>query len=327
MLHTSGMYALDTPINEEMYLDGLIMSVVFDETTDNRNLPGCVLLYNKKAASWKKARKKYKHWFSSSIHFPVQKVSEDWLKARLPERLVVMGGDGTVHSVANAILLGGMDIPVGVIPGGGGNDFFKRLIHQGDPIGPHGFTDHAVLAVEYTDNATQRYAIEFLEWGIGAMVAARRENGEGTFLNGMLKYFYLAIKSLFTFNSWKATIRLDGKDMEFDNLSSVVVGFGSSSLGGGHILFPDECEGPNRNSPFVMIAEGFSRFKGLGLLFKIIRKKQYTDPLVMYYPFRSLELIPCSQESSMLTIDGELYPAPPVKISLSDKKLKTFYAH
>lgn len=303
------------------------MSVAFNESVDDGEHAGCVLLYNERSASWKKAKKKYKHWFSDSIHFPVQKVSEDWLKECLPKRLVVMGGDGTVHSVANSILCCGLDIPMGIIPGGGGNDFFKRLIYRGDHNGPDGFACHDVFDVEYGDNATKKYAINFLEWGIGAKIVIRRENNEGKLLTGMLKYLYLAIKSLFTFNSWKATIRLDGKDMEFDNLSAVVVGFGSSSLGGGHILFPDECYGPNKNRPFVMIAEGFSRFKGLGLLLKIVRKKQYKDPHVTYYPFRSLELIPRSQENIMLTIDGELNPAPPVKISLSDKKLKTFYAH
>ncbi len=303
------------------------MSMAFDESVDDGEHAGCVLLYNEKSASWKKAKKKYIHLFSDSIHFPVQKVSEDWLKERFPKRLVVMGGDGTVHSVANSILRCGLDIPIGIIPGGGGNDFFKRLINQGDHNGPDGFTHYDVFDVEYTDNATKKYAINFLEWGIGAKIVIRRENNEGKLLTGMLKYLYLAIKSLFTFNSWNATIRLDGKDMEFDNLSAVVVGFGSSSLGGGHILFPDECYGPNKNRPFVMIAEGFSRFKGLGLLLKIVRKKQYKDPHVTYYPFRSLELIPHSQENIMLTIDGELNPAPPVTISLSDKKLKTFYAH
>ena len=303
------------------------MSVAFNESIDDGKHAGCVLLYNERSASWKKAKKKYKHWFSYSIHFPVQKVSEDWLKECLPKKLVVMGGDGTVHSVANSILRCGLDIPMGIIPGGGGNDFFKRLVNQSDHNGPDGFTHYDVFDVEYSDNATKKYAINFLEWGIGAKIVIRRENNEGKLLTGMLKYLYLAIKSLFTFNSWKATIRLDGKDMEFDNLSAVVVGFGSSSLGGGHILFPDECYGPNKNRPFVMIAEGFSRFKGLGLLLKIVRKKQYKDPHVTYYPFRSLELIPHSQENIMLTIDGELNPAPPVTISLSDKKLKTFYAH
>jgi diacylglycerol kinase (ATP) len=306
---------------------GIIMSMAFDEPVDDVGHEGCVLLYNEKSASWKKAKKKYKHWFSDSIHFPVQKVSEDWFKEHLPKRLVIMGGDGTIHSVANSILRSGLDIPMGIIPGGGGNDFFKRLIYRDDHNGPDGFAYCDVFDVEYNDNATQKYAFNSLEWGIGAMVAARRENDEGKLLIGMLKYFYLAIKSLFTFNSWKATIRLDGKDMEFDNLSAVLVGFGSSSLGGGYILFPDECYGPNKNRPFVMIAEGFSRFNGLGLILKTIRKKQYNDPRVTYYPFRSLELIPRSQENIMLTIDGELNPAPPVTISLSDKKLKTFHAH
>lgn len=274
-----------------------------------------IIVFNKRSASFKKARKKLGY---GSMHLPIQKFSESWLKENSPAGIIAMGGDGTVHSIANAVLQSGMDIPLGIIPGGGGNDAFERWM-----TGDTGIAQKRVFEVEYPD-ANKIYAINNIEWGIGTLVAQRRENNEGNFLIGKLKYFYLVMKSLSSYNHWKGTIRLDGKDLEFDDLSAVIVGFGSSMMGGGYRLFPGEYNGPDKDEKFVMIAEGFSRFKGLGLILKFIREKQYEDPRVKYYPFETLELIPHTSEPFRLTIDGELSPSPPVRIMLSSRRLRAF---
>lgn len=283
-----------------------------------------VLIYNEKSASYKRTKKKWKHKLKGLFPISVQDLSENWLKERLPDGLIVMGGDGTINSTANIILNSGLDIPMGIIPGGGGNDFYQRQVGRCQEDNGSGITVHEVFELEYPNNIQKRCAINTVEWGIGALVAEKRENNEGRFLTGMLKYFYLVIKSLFEFNSWKATIRIDGKDMEFDDLSSVVVGFGSSTMGGGYIMFPEECSGPNRDAPLVFIAHGFSRFKALGLILKFVRAKQHKDHRLQYYPFNTLELIPSGNEVIKLTVDGELFPAPPVSIKLGNRKLKSF---
>ncbi|MDF1557309.1 MAG: diacylglycerol kinase family protein [ANME-2 cluster archaeon] len=215
------------------------MSVAFDENTVDGSPAGYFLLYNKRSASYKKAMKKWDHRFANLFRLPIENISEDWLMEQSPEGLIVLGGDATVHSVENAILNSGLDIPIGIIPGGEGNDFYLKLINRDETDGPEGLTHNDVFEVECPDSTSKKYAVNTLEWGIGAMVAARRENNEGRLLIGMVKYFYLVMKSLFTFNPLKATIRLNGKDLEFDDLSAVVVGFGSSTLGGGYRLFPD----------------------------------------------------------------------------------------
>jgi len=198
-----------------------------------------VLIYNEKSASFKRTKKKWKHKLKGLFPISVQDLSENWLKERSPDGLIVMGGDGTINSTANIILNSGLDIPMGIIPGGGGNDFYQRQVGRCQEDNGSGITVHEVFELEYPNNIQKRCAVNTVEWGIGALVTEKRENNEGRFLTGMLKYFYLVIKSLFEFNSWKATIRIDGKDMEFDDLSSVVVGFGSSTMGGGYIMFPE----------------------------------------------------------------------------------------
>ncbi len=45
------------------------------------------------------------------------------------ERVIAVGGDGTVHEVANGLLRspGGADVALGVVPIGSGNDFAKLV--------------------------------------------------------------------------------------------------------------------------------------------------------------------------------------------------------
>jgi len=283
-----------------------------------------VVIFNEKSASYKKAKKKCIHKLTGLVPIPVQELTEGWLKERSPDGLIIMGGDGTINSTATIMLNSGLDIPMGIIPGGGGNDFYQRQAGRYQEENGSGITVHEVFELEYSNNIQKRYAVNTVEWGIGALVAERRGNNEGRFLTGMLKYFYLVIKSLLEFNTWKATISIDGKDMEFDDLSSVVVGFGSSTMGGGYIMFPEEGSGPNKDKPFVFIAQGFLRFKALGLILKFVRAKQHKDHRLEYYPFNTLELIPQDNEVIKLTVDGELCPAPPVSIKLGNRKLKTF---
>lgn len=87
-----------------------------------------VLIYNEKSASYKRTKKKWKHKLKGLFSISVQDLSENWLKERSPDGLIVMGGDGTINSTANIILNSGLDIPMGIIPGGGGNDFYQRQV-------------------------------------------------------------------------------------------------------------------------------------------------------------------------------------------------------
>ena len=41
------------------------------------------------------------------------------------QNVVAVGGDGTIHEVANGIILSGEDVGLGIIPLGTGNDFVK----------------------------------------------------------------------------------------------------------------------------------------------------------------------------------------------------------
>ena len=60
-----------------------------------------VLIYNEKSASYKRTKKKWKHKLKGSFPISVQDLSEDWLKERSPDGLIVMGGDHQFNSKYN----------------------------------------------------------------------------------------------------------------------------------------------------------------------------------------------------------------------------------
>lgn len=58
----------------------------------------------------------------------------DAITAARPDRLLVLGGDGTVHDVVNALLVSGRtDVPLGLLPAGTGSDLVRTLGLPSDP--------------------------------------------------------------------------------------------------------------------------------------------------------------------------------------------------
>jgi diacylglycerol kinase (ATP) len=93
------------------------------------------------------------------------------------ERLLVVGGDGTMHMVGNVLLArrDAAQVPVGLIPVGTGSDL-ARALHV--PTDPHAALERAlaaaprpldVLAVA-TDDGRQRYVLNVASAGISGVV-------------------------------------------------------------------------------------------------------------------------------------------------------------
>ncbi|MHA2501377.1 MAG: diacylglycerol/lipid kinase family protein [Candidatus Kariarchaeaceae archaeon] len=281
-----------------------------------------LIVYNHRSASYKKTRKRYEFLLNRHENLLIDDFTSDYLKQNSPDAVVVLGGDGTVHSVCSTVLHSGLAIKVGILPGGGGNDIYDRWYYRDlEYFDKSNTSNHPVFKIEYADGHLQ-YATNTIEWGIGALVAQKRENNEGRVFLGMSKYFYLLLKSLRLYRSWESKVIIDGEEFDFDDLSAIVVGFGSSSMGGGYMMFPDEADTNQKREAFVLIARGFEKASGLSLIVKLARMKQYKDDRVIYKKFKNLELIPSDEKGSLpITVDGELRPSPPLKISVADEVL------
>ncbi|HWC73353.1 MAG TPA: YegS/Rv2252/BmrU family lipid kinase, partial [Gemmatimonadales bacterium] len=113
--------------------------------------------------------------------------------------VVAVGGDGTVHEVANGLLESNTDAALGVVPVGSGNDFAKL-------IGVHGYDPARAVARIVTARSRRFDAGRVLdEWfvnsvgfGFGPAVVQTRNRMHR--LKGFLSYFVPIIQTFFRFD-------------------------------------------------------------------------------------------------------------------------------
>jgi YegS/Rv2252/BmrU family lipid kinase len=150
--------------------------------------------------------------------------------------LVVFGGDGTVHEVANGLPLGGDGPLVALLPAGTGNDLARALGLPPDPV---------AAATELTGARPRR--LDLLDCGprraangVNAGFAAAATDTLSRPVKkalGPAAYVVGGIKAGVNPPTWPARVEVDGRVVEGEALA-VVVGNGGS-FGGGRWLLPD----------------------------------------------------------------------------------------
>jgi YegS/Rv2252/BmrU family lipid kinase len=150
--------------------------------------------------------------------------------------LVVFGGDGTVHEVANGLPLGGDGPLVALLPAGTGNDLARALGMPPDPVAAAGeLADARPRALDLLDCGPRRAAN-----GVNAGFAAAATDTLPRALKkalGPAAYVVGGIRAGIFPPTWPARVEVDGKVVEGEALA-VVVGNGGS-FGGGRWLIPD----------------------------------------------------------------------------------------
>ncbi len=122
--------------------------------------------------------------------------------------LVVVGGDGTISNVANAILLSGQDVRIAVLPAGTGNDFAKLLgtLKSDAPTVAHLCATAPEQRVD-VGRIENRYFINCC--GFGFDVAVLEGIRKHSRLRGNAVYVYTAITELFGFRGSELGVKSD----------------------------------------------------------------------------------------------------------------------
>jgi YegS/Rv2252/BmrU family lipid kinase len=151
--------------------------------------------------------------------------------------LVVFGGDGTVHEVANGLPLPAGDGPlVALLPAGTGNDLARAIGMPPDPVAAA--TELAGARPRRLDllDCGPRRAANGINAGFAAAatdVLSRRVKK----LLGPAAYLVGGVRAGMNPPTWPARVEVDGQVVEGEALA-VVVGNGGS-FGGGRWLLPD----------------------------------------------------------------------------------------
>jgi YegS/Rv2252/BmrU family lipid kinase len=153
--------------------------------------------------------------------------------AQTGDVVVVMSGDGLIGQIGGALV--GTDAPLGVIPGGRGNDFARVLgIPTEIPAAVALIADGATRKVDVGEVNGRRF-LGIASCGFDS--DANRIANEARFVKGNLVYLYAALRALAAWKPARFEVTLDGERREFTGWA--VAAANNRAYGGGMFLAPD----------------------------------------------------------------------------------------
>ena len=229
------------------------------------------------------------------------------------DRIVVVGGDGTVHEVADGLIGSGAErLPaVAVFPVGTGNDFHRMV-----------GSDRGVAAVVglLEGGRVRRFDVGRVEWeggtrtfvnlmGVGIDVEVLRCRGRFSRLPGLLQYLASFLNAMFTFRAPEVDIHAGAGDGQrivgATTLTVITVG---PSIGGGFMINPEAKAADGMLDLFHVGTPGVLPI--LRLVPRVIRGTHGGSPVVTMRRLRRAVLRRRDGEPLWFEIDGELSPGP-----------------
>jgi YegS/Rv2252/BmrU family lipid kinase len=231
-------------------------------------------------------------------------------------RILVVGGDGTVHEVVNGILGADFAAPaLAILPVGTGNDFFRM-------VGPLSKPDLALDllqtgTVRWFDVGRVRFGSEcrfFVNLlGVGIDVEILRRRGRFRKLPGLSQYLAALASALTTFRPQPFRVSMDtgekpgGRQVveERTILAALTVG---PSVGGGFILNPDASPFDGFLDLFFVRALGI--FKIARYITRVLRGSRLEVPEVLQRTITRAVIERSDGEPFFFELDGECMPEP-----------------
>ena len=237
-------------------------------------------------------------------------------------RILVVGGDGTIHEVANGILGANAPPPVlGVVPVGTGNDFFRMLGGPKNPIrSMEALVDGSIRAFDVglvNFNGSESHFVNLL--GVGIDVEVLRRRNRFTRLRGLPQYLAALTSALVAFRPPSVRVSfLTGEGAEGKGtveertiLAAVTVG---PSVGGGFLLNPKASPYDGRLDLFFVKALGI--FKLARYIPKVIRGTHEHVPELFQQRIVGAEINRSDGEPFFFEMDGECMPDPVTSLKL-----------
>lgn len=224
---------------------------------------------------------------------------------------VVFSGDGLIGAVGGA--MAGAATPMGIVPGGRGNDLARVLGIPDDPA-----EAVAVLAAgaERKIDVGEANGKRFLGIvSVGFDSEANRLANETSWLRGNLVYAYAAIRTLFTWKPGRFTVRVDEERYRFTGYSVSVAN--SRAFGGGMFIAPD-AELDDGEFDIVTVGE-VGKLRFVGNLPKVFKGTHVEEDEVRVFRAPHLELT--ASRPFPVYADGEYLTELPATIRILPRAL------
>jgi YegS/Rv2252/BmrU family lipid kinase len=224
---------------------------------------------------------------------------------------VVISGDGLVGAIGGA--MAGSETPLGIVPGGRGNDLARVMGIPDDPA-----EAVAVLAAGETRriDVGEANGKRFLcIASVGFDSEANRLANETRFLRGNLVYAYAALRTLLGWKPSRFTVRVGGERVRFTGYSVAVAN--SRAFGGGMFIAPD-AELDDGEFDIVTIGD-VSKLRFVGNLPKVFKGTHVEEDDVRVFRASRLELT--ASRPFPVYADGEHLTDLPVSLRVLPRAL------
>jgi diacylglycerol kinase (ATP) len=214
--------------------------------------------------------------------------------------VVAVGGDGTVHEVANGLLSVDADAALGVVPIGSGNDFAKLLgVYRHDPARAVARLVTARSRRFDVGRVLDEWFVNSVGFGFGPAVVQSRNRMEH--LRGFLSYLVPIMKTFFTFEPMLFDLAAPGfRERGYMMMVEVCNG---TTAGGSYRFAPDADPADGRMDVCLVRRLSLPRF--LLAIPRVIRGTHLTMPEVAIIKTAKLTLR-TPEQPMIVHMDGEL---------------------
>lgn len=229
--------------------------------------------------------------------------------------LVIIGGDGTLHEVMNALYPDHLNIPVAYIPSGSGNDFSRGIGLTRDPLKAwaqiqKNTAPKTVNLLTYHEAVSNRSGVLLNNLGVGldaSIVHATNDSSSKSALNkyhlGNLAYMASILKQLFVQKGFPILTEINGEAHHFKK-AFLCTTTNHPYFGGGVKIAPTAT--PFEKNFDVVIVERIALIRIVWLiLFYLTREKQFENKHFNHYQTKSMRLVSTVPQYAQL--DGEVW--------------------
>jgi len=224
---------------------------------------------------------------------------------------VVVSGDGLVGAIGGA--MAGTDTPLGIVPGGRGNDLARVLGIPDDPAGAVAVLAGGEARRIDVGEANGKRFLGIVSVGFDS--EANRLANETSFLRGNLVYAYAALRTLLGWKPGRFTVRVDDERMRFSGYSVSVAN--SRAFGGGMFIAP-HAELDDGEFDIVTVGE-VGKLRFVGNLPKVFKGTHVEEDEVRVFRAPHLEL--SASRPFPVYADGEDLTDLPVSLRVLPRAL------
>lgn len=240
------------------------------------------------------------------------------------ERIISVGGDGTLNEVINGMKAGNSGASIGIVAVGSGNDLARAINLEQDYremvkiASGKRIREIDLLRVNFKDfNGTNstRYAVNVVGAGFDAAIT-NRMNKSRFKTSGKMAYLLSFLIEFITSRTYPLSFTIDGE--KFSDRFFFLTMANGNYFGGGMRIAPKAVVDDG-----LMDIVGVSKMSKLRLLYhfpKIYRGEHLVVDTVSYRNARSISVI--SDRDVIIQMDGEVVGTLPMEISICDKALK-----